>query len=292
MLIHKPSQRIARRFIASIVLLTAGLGLQQSAAAQTNPEAPYNLSKFHPVLDDSKLQAPTSSTLIPQGDFEDQSNQYFRLDATGQYMTFTVTGDSNRSELRQMSGDWQTSTPTWRKMIGEVKLFYPSDNSMNQYTFMQIHDTSNDPQSLNKPLIRLVWLRSRNNVDDHLWAAVRIPADPSEPISDDNLSGMFVDLGPRPSGFFKAEIKVQDNLMRVAIDNVNLLSMDVSYWDGLNNYFKAGVYNQDPGTSKVQFKSLKYYNLLNSAEGQVENFDNSQSALESHQALKRAGAAL
>ncbi len=224
--------------------------------AQANPDAPYNLRKFRSVLDGSKLQAPTSSTLIPHGEFDEQSNQYFSLDPTGTHMTFTVSGDSNRSELRQMTGDWQTSSPTWQKMIGRVKVDYPADTSMNQFTFMQIHDVTG---GLNKPLIRLTWRRSRAGQDDHLWAAIRTPADPGRPISLSNLDADWIDLGPRPTGFFKAEIKVRDNTMKVKIDDVTLISKDVAYWDGLDNYFKAGVYNQDPGTSTVWFDSLKYY---------------------------------
>ena len=34
--------------------------------------------------------------------------------------------------------------------------------------------------------------------------------------------------------------------------------MDVSYWNGLENYYKAGVYNQDAGRSKVEFEVLRY----------------------------------
>lgn len=226
--------------------------------AESERIAPYDIEAFRPVLMGSKLQAPTSKTLIGMGDFEGEFNEYFYAEPTGPYLTFTVSGDSKRSEIRQMTGDWQTSTSSLRRLFGEARVFYPADISMNQFTFMQIHDTTNDPQSLNKPLLRLVWLRSRDGLDDHLWAAIRTPRDASQPISLDNLAGKFVDLGPRPEGFFASEVRVQHNQMRVLIEGQEKLSMDVSYWDGLNNYFKAGVYNQDPGTSKVQFKSLTY----------------------------------
>ncbi len=244
--------RCSAKLLLGVSLLAAAPSLHAS-----NPDAPYNLSKYRPVLDDSKLQAPTSSTLIAHGDFADKSNQYFRLDSSGKYMTFTVSGDSKRSELRQMSGDWQTSTSSWRKMIGEVKVFYPnsSSSSLDQFTFMQIHDST----SLNKPLIRLVWHRSRSGQSDHLWAVIRIPANPNQPISSSNLATQWEDLGPRPSGFFKSEIKVKNNQMKVRINSVTKVDVDVTYWDGLDSYFKAGTYNQDPGTSKVQYRSLKYY---------------------------------
>lgn len=229
-----------------------------SGHAESAGITPYDVDAFRPVLEESKLQAPTSKALIRQGGFAGQANEYFYVDPSGPYLTFTVKGDSKRSELRQMTGDWQTSTATPQRLIGEVQVFFPENESMNQFTFMQIHDTTDDPQSLNKPLLRLVWLRSRHGIQDHLWAAIRMPRDMDQPISLDNLSGRFVDLGPRPEGFFKSEVRVQANQMVVLLNDEEKLSMDVTYWDGLNNYFKAGVYNQDPGVSKVQFRSLRY----------------------------------
>ncbi|MEM7627156.1 MAG: polysaccharide lyase family 7 protein [Planctomycetota bacterium] len=220
---------------------------------------PYDLEKFRAVLDDSKLQAPTSSpTMIEKGQFEGQSNQYFFLDETGRYMTFTVTGDSKRSELRQLSGDWHTSTSEPRRLIARVRLLVPEDKELNQFTFMQIHDKKNGDRGLNKPLIRLTWRRSRGGIKDHLWAAVRIPDDSTQPISLENLATNHVDLGPRPEDFFDAEIQVHNSRMTVKIHGRVKLDMDVSYWDGLNNYFKAGVYNQDPGTSRAEFETLRY----------------------------------
>ncbi|RMF65928.1 MAG: polysaccharide lyase family 7 protein, partial [Calditrichaeota bacterium] len=181
-------------------------------------------------------------------EFEGFADWYFYLAQTSSdnYMTFVMSGDHNRSELRQMN-EWKTSTSSWRKMIGEVKCFYPSTSSLDQYTFMQIHDSD----GINKPLVRLVWLRSRSGKSDHLWAVIRTSVSSS--------SYQYVDLGARPSGFFKAEIKVRNNTLKVKINGVTKVSKNVSYWSAYHNYFKAGVYLQDAGTAKVQFKSLKYY---------------------------------
>ncbi len=213
---------------------------------------PYDVARFRPVLDASKLQAPTSSTACPQGEFDGFADWFFYLYVGNDtYMTFKMSGDSCRSELRQME-EWKTSTTSWRKMIGDVRVFYPTDDSLNQFTWMQIHDSSVE---VNLPLIRLVWLRSRGDILDHLWAYVRKSV--TEPIYD------VVDLGPRPDGFFHAEVKVLNNKLRVLIDYVaKIENMDVSYWQDLNNYFKAGVYLQDDGTAKVQFKNLNYYNQI------------------------------
>jgi hypothetical protein len=206
---------------------------------------PWSLSTFQPVLTDSKLQAPTSVTACAQGDFPGFYADYFKL--VGSYMQFEMSGDSNRSELRQVP-EWKTSTTSYRKMIGTVKLFYPTTSTLNEYTYMQIHDSGSTP---NKPLVRLVWLRSRNGVNDHIWSIRRTS------VSSDTYS--YVDLGARPTGFFTSEIQVINNTMKVKIAGVTKVSTSVSYWSSLNNYFKAGVYLQDSGTATVQFSALKYY---------------------------------
>lgn len=226
------------------------------AFATTAAAVPYDLDKFKPVLDDSKLQAPASSpALIQQGDFDGASNQYFFLDPTGPYMAFTVSGDGMRSELRQESGDWQTSTTDRLSLDGRLKLTVPETASLNQFTFMQIHDTN---AGLNKPLIRLTWQRDRGALEDRLWAVIRTPDDLGQPIALDNLASIYIDLGARPTGFFDASIVVHENQMSVEIDGQVKVDMDVSYWDGLDNYFKAGVYLQDPGEAAVLFDQLSY----------------------------------
>ncbi len=244
--------------IIAVAALTV-TAVPPDVTAADEAKAPYDLEKFRPVLDDSKLQAPTSSPAkINHGEFAGESNEYFYLDETGQYMTFTITGDSKRAELRQMSGDWQTSTPTERRLDARVKVFVPETESLEQFTFMQIHDKQENGVGLNKPLIRITWRSSRGGVEDHLWAGIRVPEDASKPISLENLGTQWIDLGPRPEGFFDAAIVVKDNRMSVTIDGETKLDMDVAYWDGMPNYFKAGVYNQDPGTSMVQFDKLAY----------------------------------
>lgn len=255
MLLIRQKSHIALCAIGLIGLSVAAL----SAAVADEPKVPYDLEKFRPVLDASKLQAPTSSpAMIPHGEFAGQSNEYFYLDETGQYMVFTITGDSKRSELRQLSGEWDTATPNARRLVARVKVLAPETPELEQFTFLQIHDTTNDPGSLNKPLIRITRRGDYRNTTDHLWAAIRTPDDFDQPISKDNLDTLNIDLGPRPEGFFDAEISVEDGRMVVTINGETKVDMDVSYWNGLKNYFKAGVYNQDEGTSVVYFDQLSF----------------------------------
>lgn len=251
------TQKLATRILAAALLsLTTGAVAVGQGHSQG---APYDLEKFRSVLDDSKLQAPKSSpTLIEQGKFAGASNEYFFLDPTGQYMTFTVEGNSCRSELRQQSGDWDTASKKPQRMIARVKVFVPQDKQLESFTFLQIHDKRNGDQGLNKPLLRVTRRDQRRGIKDHLWAVVRTPKDFDKPISLSNLASKHIDLGPRPKGFFDAEVCVQNSKMIVTINGQTKVDMDVSYWDGLANYFKAGVYNQDPGRSKVEFESLRF----------------------------------
>ena len=250
--------RFSYTLVVTLVVVLSAWFAAVPVTAQ-DAQVPYDLEQFRPVLDASKLQAPTSSpTKIRRGKFDGASNEYFYLDETGQYLTFTVTGDSKRSELRQMTGEWDTSTFTAQRLVARVRVFVPETAGLEQYTFLQIHDTTNDPGSLNKPLIRVTRRGSYRGTQDHLWAHIRTPKDFTKPISLDNLATKNIDLGPRPEGFFDIEIRVQNSEMIVLVEGQAKVEVDVSYWDGLANYFKAGVYNQDPGTSKVEFESLRF----------------------------------
>lgn len=208
---------------------------------------PWSQSKFRPVLQDSKLQAPTSSpAAVSRGNFPGFSASYFKL-VQDRYMQFEMTGKGKRSELRQ-EVEWKTSSSSSKKIIGNLKIFNPSTSSLNQFTFMQIHDSGSSP---NKPLVRLVWLRNRNGIQDHLWCIRRT--------SVNNNTYEYTNLGPRPGGFFKCEILVVNNQLRVKINDTTKVNKNVSYWANLNSYYKAGVYLQDEGTAKVQFDTLRYY---------------------------------
>ena len=254
--------------LAVRVLVTALLWVTTAAIAM-GQGAPYDLKKFRSVLKDSKLQAPTSSpTLIERGNFKGVSNQHFFLDETRQYMTFTVAGDKNRSELRQETGDWDTASKKPQRLIARVKVFVPQDRQLEQFTFLQIHDKQQGKTGLNKPLLRVTRRNKYRRTQDHLWAYIRTPKNLSKPISLSNLATEVVDLGPRPKGFFDVEVRVQNGQMIISINSQIKVDKDVSYWNGLANYYKAGVYNQDAGRSKVEFESLRFSNSDDERSGQ------------------------
>jgi len=209
------------------------------------------------VLDDSYLQAPTSTKLIAQGDFSGEYNQYFYIPGSGnKWMTFEVTGDHKRSELRQVS-EWYGDDQSYLyKMIGEVLVEDPQDGDVDEITFMQVHDVTNNSNAINLPLVRLVWLRERDGISNHYWAVIK--EDACKTCSNYEK----IDLGAHSTSATKFEIRIKDSKLTIKVNgsaNSDINSYDIGYWDHLENYFKAGVYNQDSGTGVVQFKTLKYY---------------------------------
>ncbi len=240
----------------SITITTATL-LGLSSLYTYADTAPYSLSKYQSVLDDSKLQAPSSSTLIPRGSFNSQYNQYFYLpDSGNQWMTFEVTGDHARSELRQTT-EWYTSdSSTLYKMIGNVLVVDPMEGEVDEITFMQVHDVTDNSNAINKPLVRLVWMRDYRDLSNHYWAIIKSDACESCKNYDK------IDMGEYRDSAVKFEVRIENNKLTIKRDGIThpeLNKYDVSYWGDLESYFKAGVYNQDSGTGIVQFESLRYY---------------------------------
>ena len=214
-------------------------------------DSPYSLKKFHPILDASKLQAPKSSYdplySVKYGEFAQYANKYFYLQDR-KYMTFFMCGKKNRSELR-MKKDWKVDTKKPIKLHARVKLFRL--NAKREFTFLQIHADSTLPNSINKPLLRIVWQKELHNLKNHLWAIIRTSPYPYE------QSYEKLDLGAMPKGFFDVDILVYTNKMTIKIDNETLVqNFDVSYWRKHYNYFKAGVYLQDEGCAKALFDTL------------------------------------
>jgi hypothetical protein len=220
--------------------------LTENNSPESAAVSPYQLERFRPVMDESKLQAPDSSEFCSSSAMHNCAGWFFKLDASGEFMSFSMSGDRHRSELRQLT-EWRTSSASWLKMIGEVFL-PPPDLEMQQFTFAQIHDSGEFP---NKPLLRLAWRRSRQNLEDHLWVVLRL--------SPTDESTTWSDLGARSDGLQKFEIKVRNNHLIVKLDDQAKFEADVDYWQTFDSYFKVGVYLQSDGWADAKFRSLRYY---------------------------------
>ncbi len=213
-------------------------------------DVPYSQEKFQDILNVSKLQAPKSSFdalySVKYGNFADYSNKYFYLQ-DGKYMVFFMCGKKHRSELR-MKKEWRVDTKKSISMQARVKLF--PLNAKREFTFLQIHADSNLRNSINKPLLRIAWMKELHNLKNHIWAVIRKSPNVYK------QSYEKVDLGLMPKEFFDIKIVVKTNKLNIIVDSTKKYNFDISYWNRYYNYFKAGVYLQDDGCAKVLFDKL------------------------------------
>jgi len=218
-------------------------------------DAPYSLKKFRNVLNIAKLQAPESHYnplySVKYGKFKNYQNRYFYLQDK-KYMVFVMCGKKKRSELR-FKHEWLVETKSPKIIFARVKIFPLSQ--VKEFTFLQIHADSNrrgvNGKIIDKPLLRITWWHEQHNLYNHLWAVIRLSGDKYE------QKYTKIDLGPMPDGFFTVKVIVQNSRMKVYVNGVLKINMNVSYWDGYWNYFKAGVYNQGAGCDKALFDILE-----------------------------------
>jgi len=227
---------------------------------EENANAPYDYEKFQAVLDISKLQYP-DPLQVDYGNFAGFKAANFYADSNAS-LYFTTQKEVNeyktRSELREGRA-WTTASQTGNYWVASLKCLKPAPG-VSAYTWMQVHGP-NEPQIHNYPLIRLQWIREYRDEQqvlqyDHIWATV-IVSEPGEMLIYKNI-----DLGPRPDNFFRAEVYFKNNIMDVIINGKVLYTSNVSYWEEVENYFKAGVYINrvgDGGEATTIFSELYFY---------------------------------
>ena len=213
--------------------------------------SPYLLKKFHSILNISKLQAPISHYnplySVPYGEFKNYSNKFFYLQ-DNRYMVFYMCGKKHRSELR-IKEIWKVNSKKDHIITARIKLF--PLNAKREFTFLQIHTDPNQPNSIDKPLLRITWMKNYRHRKNHLWAVIKMSPNEYENIYKK------IDLGKLPKRFFDIEISVKDSKLNIEINNKSIIkNFDVSYWKEYYNYFKAGVYLQDDGCAKALFDQL------------------------------------
>ena len=237
----KYAQTRSRRSLFVLTLLAAVMGtgsLATQAAANDTP--PYDASKFRSVLDAAKLQYPNSNTAIRQGDMEDSAVRD-RFYLRGSIMTFVSSGDDKRCEVR-LEYEFRPNRGT-NRLYGRVRPKVPTSSSMDQFTFMQMHEYRGDG-----PCCRVVWLRERDGKSSHIWAIIRDrPGDRPD----------YFDLGPRQSRFQDFEMKTNRGNLTVQYGSRSITT-SVSGYNNRNMYWKAGAYNQDSGTSKTEYSQLRF----------------------------------
>ncbi len=243
------------------VLFLTGCGGQTGDESGYEPVAsyeenqtvvPYTIPRFRSVLDKCKLQY-SEGTVIFYKKLKTFKASYFyaKDDALFFVVDKLKSMDKLRCELRPQD-EWQTSDTTVHHWHGRLRCYMP-EQGVNSYNWMQIHGTM---QTFNYPLVRLLWVRKRQGISDHLWAIVIVSDAYVEPKKYE-----WVDLGARPGDYFDADVNVSSDIMNISVNGKLVKSFDVSNWRGVDNYFKAGVYinrPEDYGKATVSFKALQF----------------------------------
>ncbi len=222
-------------------------GVTVEGGGSSNTSVPYEKPEFQDVLDQSRLQWQSSEDghYEINESLEDVSTDYFYLSDNG-HMTFETESSGNkRVELRQKQA-WSLWDSA--EMIADVQCHYP--DAINEYTWMQVFG-----EDRGKPLLRLLWRRTRAGKSNHLWAFLKT-----------KNGEIKRDLGENPASFFHASVRIDNANLTVTIDGDIKLDEYVGHWNS-DNYFKAGVYlsgsanNDVPDgyrKAKVQFASLTF----------------------------------
>lgn len=214
-------------------------------------QIPYDLSKFRSVLEKSNLQDFEGKTVVRAGRFSGYVSPHFFALADKLWLISekSKSQEKVRTELRQWPGAWQCDATTIHVWQARLHVLKPK-TGIDSYTWMQIHGTK---ETFDYPLLRLMWIRKRQGISDHLWA-IRIV---SMPYTEKRYE--WLDLGNRPDSFFDLRVETGDNWVGLYINNTLFKSYDVTYWSGVENYFKAGVYinrHDDSGKAAVVFETL------------------------------------
>jgi len=215
--------------------------------------APYDLKKFRPILDHSKLQYPNSKTTVKEpGKFKDFKTEYFYAENDSLFFVVKQTDDLTieRLELREKypnkkyKGDWKTSTTKEKRL--KAKFRFKKPNELKEFTLLQIHSDGNVEKSLRKPLIRIAWISSKTSkgkeYKDYIWAIVKK--------DEKGVENISTPLMKRSDGIMHIIIKVKNNKLYVESDDKKI-SRDVSYWEKNYNYFKAGIYISGSANKKI-----------------------------------------
>ncbi len=249
------------------------------------PEAPYSFTKYRSILDQSNLQVSdpwgvegNKSDVIKDGDFSGYYSDYFFVDQQSNNLVFEMSGYKMRSEIRVIenfdiaeAGKQRTLTAKIKPIDVETSMS-GSDPNNDSVTYLQIHNKGEQEDGsgyIPHPLLRIVYEQERDGQTGHYWAVLK-----TNNLDCSNTSSHYgstacnnayerIDLGKADTdNFTYFELTVKESELTIMAINTTEATKevrDISYWDNLLSYFKAGVYNQfENGTARVEFASLEY----------------------------------
>ncbi|EGX6961688.1 MULTISPECIES: polysaccharide lyase family 7 protein [unclassified Vibrio] len=240
--------------------------------------APYSIAKFQNILSNSDLQVSdpngkegNKTSDVKNGAFSDYKSDHFYAEKDSNYLVFKMSNYKMRSEVRERENFNISEQGVSRTLYADVRLpeinlaMASSPANHDEVTFLQIHNKGTDTSgtgAIPHPLLRIVWEQERNSITGHYWAVVKNNAiDCSLPSSASDCYATSYDrydLGKADlNAFTRFEVKIGENTLTIKVNDEQKVNVDVSYWQHLLSYFKAGVYNQfENGEAKVQFKQL------------------------------------
>jgi hypothetical protein len=148
--------------------ITSATTVEPNATSTTTSGlVPFDLAKFQPAMNTSCLQYPESSpAAVNAGQFAGYSSNGFQL-VDDQYIQFHISSSKGaHSELRH-NPQFASSDAVERSIQARMKIPQPGDGLVSQFTFLQVHSKEflGHPSG---PLLRVVWIDSRNNKTDWL----------------------------------------------------------------------------------------------------------------------------
>ena len=195
---------------------------------------PYD--KFYSVLNNAKLQCPTSHynpIYSRKKDFAGFANRYFYLDKYNN-LVFYMCGNHKRSELRFKD---EFSINSKKSLEFDVKLI---PLGSEEFTFAQIY-----AKDFHKPFMRLAYKKAYRGFKNYIWAILRVK----------NKYYIKKALLPLKNRFLHFKIIIKNKTMYLFYENSEF-SYNLS---DINSYlyFKLGVYLQSNGCAKSIFKYIK-----------------------------------
>jgi len=269
---------------------------------------PYDYPRYQDALDNANLQVSdnpetagsSKSDVVDAGEYDGYESEHFYIDTSSGNLTFAMSNDKNRAELRFTENFLTNLADTQYTLSAEVMPIDPTGSVANsndgqEITLLQVHNKGTagetDNSVLSHPLLRVVW-DGESRKDDNTktsysgayWAIIKTNAfecsnedgENYRPDCPDSYDNYY--LGEFNEGdFTKFDIIVREGQLIINVDGEEKVDYNIDYWSELYSYFKAGVYNQyEDGNSVVEFKSITYNDLetdLDPSLAPSDNFD-------------------
>ena len=213
-------------------------------------EIPFNNIHFNTTLKNIRLHYPDIETDVDYGEFDNFVSSYFYLyNALLTFQLNKLHDGKLRSELRFGPDGWDVAENI--KYILKANLKAYGSKKLSKYTFLQIHGD----EDFSLPLLRLTWEKRRGGKSNHLWAILMTSRDFEVKTYE------WFDLGMRKNKFFDIEVSVHNSRILITKNTKVYLDKEISYWNGVKNYYKIGLYLNDTeskGITKLEIKSLEY----------------------------------